>query len=328
MIAASTPQKRALVDLKPGSTILVTGAAGGLSSVVIDQLAESYRLVGVDPRPMPYGRNFPGKFYQVDYMHRRMTEIFRRHEFAALLHLGRVAATSESSAIRRYNVNVLGTRNLLHLARAYGVGRVIVFSTFHVYGAHQHNHLHIAEDEPLRASPIFPELSDAIELDNYARTFSLQYPEVKTLVVRPVNVVGARIRNEISRLLRSDYVPTLLGYDPMLQFIHEADVARALSLALESSKSGVYNLAGEGLVSYSKSIELAGGKPVPIPHFLVYPVLGALARVVKIPKHLVDYFRYPVVIRDAAFRRDFGFVPEVSTVEALASLRSSASFMV
>jgi UDP-glucose 4-epimerase len=320
---STMPQRRDWVSLKPGSTILVTGAAGGLSSIVTDQLTESYRLVGVDPRPMPYGRNFPGKFYQVDYTHRKMTEIFRRHEFAALLHLGRVAATTEVSAIRRYNVNVLGTRNLLHLARSYGVSRIIVFSTFHVYGAHQHNHLHIAEDEPLRASPIFPELSDAIELDNFARTFSLQYPEVKTLVLRPANVVGSRIRNEISRLLRSDYVPTLLGYDPMLQFIHESDVARALLMALESSRSGVYNLAGEGLVSYSKAIELSGGKSVPIPHFFVYPVVGALSRLVKIPKHLVDYFRYPVVIRDAAFRADFGFKPEVSTVEALGSLRSS-----
>jgi UDP-glucose 4-epimerase len=203
------------------------------------------------------------------------------------------------------------------------VGRVIVFSTFHVYGAHQHNHLHIAEDEPLRASPIFPELSDAIELDNFARTFSLQYSEVKTVILRPVNVVGSRIRNEISQLLRSDYVPTLLGYDPMLQFIHETDVARALLLALGNHKTGVYNLAGEGLVSYSKSIELAGGKPVPLPHFFVYPIVGALSRVVKIPKHLVDYFRYPVVVRDGSFRRDFEFSPQVSTVDALASLRGS-----
>ncbi len=304
-------------------TILVTGAAGGLAGILVDRLAEGHRLVGVDPRPMPYGRNFPGRFHQVDYNHRKMTEIFRRDRFDALIHLGRVAATSSASKSVRYNLNVLGTRNLLHLSSKFGVRRVIVFSTFHVYGAHQHNHLHIAEDEPLRASQIFPELSDSIELDNFARTFCLQFPEVKTLILRPVNVVGARVRNDITRLLRSDYCPTLLGYDPFLQFIHERDVATALQLCLESEKSGVYNVAGEGLVSYSRAIELAGSKAVPIPHFFVYPLVGALHGLgLRLPKHLVDYFRYSVVVKDAAFRAAFGFQPAVTTREALGTIRS------
>lgn len=306
---------------KRGSTVLVTGAAGGLASIVSDQLSEDFRLVGVDPRPMPYGRNFPGAFHTVDYTHRKMADLFRRYSFSAVLHMGRVAATSRMSRSARYNVNVLGTRNILMLARKYSVRRVVVFSTFHVYGAHQHNHLHLVEDEPLRASQIFPELSDAIELDNYARTFSLQYPEISTLILRPVNVVGSKIRNEISQLLRGDYVPKLLGYDPMLQFIHEVDVARALRLALDSSRSGVYNVAGEGVVPWSMAIELSGGTSVPIPHLLAYPILGALSPISRIPKHLIDYFRYPVILKDQGFRRDFGFSPSVTTVDALASVR-------
>ncbi len=308
-------------SLERGSTILVTGAAGGLASILSDQLSEDFRLVGVDPRAMPYGRNFPGPFHTIDYTHRKMADLFRRYSFSAVLHLGRVAATARISRSARYNVNVLGTRNLLMLVRKYGVKRVVVFSTFHVYGAHQHNHLHLKEDEPLRASQIFPELSDAIELDNYARTFSLQYPEVSTVILRPANVVGSRIRNEISQLLRGDYVPKLLGYDPMLQFIHENDVARALRLALDSSKSGVYNVAGEGIVPWSKAIELSGGTIIPVPHVLAYPILGALSPLSRIPKHLIDYFRYPVIVKDATFRRDFGFSPSVSTVESLVSVR-------
>jgi UDP-glucose 4-epimerase len=314
------------VKVPKGSTILVTGAAGGLASVVTGMLAEEYRLVGVDPRPMPYGRNFPGAFYTVDYTHRRMAEVFRRNSFSAMLHVGRIAATARLSQYVRYNVNVLGTRNLLQLAKRYGVKTAVVCSTFHVYGAHQHNHLHLNEDDPLRASQIFPELTDAIELDNYARTFSLQFPETRTVILRPANIVGARISNEISRLLRNDYVPKLLGYDPMMQFIHERDVARALLAALGGERSGVYNVAGEGVVPWSKAIRIASGTPIPIPHLLAYPLMGAVAGVSRIPKHLIDYFRYPVVIRDDAFKRDFGFEPEVTTVEALKSLRDDPRF--
>jgi UDP-glucose 4-epimerase len=311
-----------MVDVRP--SVLITGASGGLARVVVDMLAERYRLVGVDPRPLPAGVSFPGVFHQADYSQRRMEDFFRHNRFHALLHLGRVPVTASSRRSVRYNMNVLGTRSLLDHALKFGVRNVIVFSTFHVYGAHQHNHIHITEDDPLRASQIFPEISDAVELDLLSTMFLLRNREVRTVVLRPVNVIGPRIHNQISKFLRSDLCPLLMGYDPMLQFIDERDIARALMLCLDSDKSGVYNVAGEGVVAYSHSIRLAGGSPVPVPHFIVYPALAALSVMgSRFPKHLIDYFRYPTVISDAAFRNDFGYQPEVTTVDALKSLRIS-----
>jgi UDP-glucose 4-epimerase len=307
-------------DSRPA--VLITGASGGLAGVVVDMLVDRYRLVGVDPRPMPAGRNFPGVFHEVDYRQRKMADLFRHNQFHALLHLGRVPVTAKARKSLRYNLNVLGTRNLLGLALRFGVRNVIVFSTFHVYGAHQHNHIHITEEDPLRASQIFPELTDAVELDNISTMYLLRHRNVRSVVLRPVNVIGPRIQNQITQLLRSDICPTLLGYDPMQQFIHERDIARALSAALESDKAGVYNVAGEGVVPWSRAIRLAGGTPVAIPHFLAYPAVSIAASLgARFPKHLVDYFRYPTVVSDAAFRRDFGFRPEISTVAALASVR-------
>lgn len=114
----------------------------------------------------------------------------------------------------------------------------------------------------------------------------------------------------VSRLLRLNNVPTLLGYDPMMQFIHERDCARAIQMAVESDKWGVYNLAGEGAVPYGEAIRLAGGRPVPIPHLLAYPLIGSLSRMrLVFPKHLMDYFRYPTVISDELFRETFGYAP-------------------
>ena len=303
-------------------SILITGASGGLAGILVDMLTDDFRLVGVDPRPMPAGRNFPGVFHQVDYTHRRMAEIFRRTKFEALIHLGRIRASDRASANTRYKTNVLGTRNLLDLSRRYGVGRLIVFSTYHVYGAHIHNHVHIREHEPLRASQTFPELVDAIELDHAATTFMWQHREVRTLILRPVNVVGARINNTITQLLRGEVCPKLLGFDPLMQFIHEKDIARALRLSLDAAKSGIYNIMGEGAIPWSKAIELAGAVPLPLPHFLVYPVLGAAQRLTNFPfpKHLVDYFRYPTVVDDAGFQTDFGYKPAVSTVDAIRSI--------
>ena len=124
-------------------------------------------------------------------MKRPMAEIFRTHRFHAVIHLGRVPVTATTRKSVRYNINVLGTRNLLDLSIRHGVKNVIVVSTFHVYGAHQHNHLQITEEDPLRASQIFAELSDAVELDNASTMFLLKYRDkTRTIILRPVNIVG------------------------------------------------------------------------------------------------------------------------------------------
>ena len=303
--------------------VLITGANGGLARATIERLASEYELVGVDPRPLRKGIQFPGEFHQVNYTQRKMADLFRQHQFYALIHLGRVPVTANARRSWRYNVNVLGTRNLLDLSAKFGVKNVIVFSTFHVYGAHQHNHLQINEEDPLRASQIFSELSDAVELDNASAMFLLKHPEIRTLILRPVNVIGPSINNQICQLLRLKACPVLLGYDPMQQFIHEKDIANALALALKSDKSGIYNIAGEGGVPWSHAVRLAGAIELPVPHFLAYPVLAVSSRLGgKFPMHLLDYFRYPVIISDDAFRKDMGFEPEISTVNALKSIRS------
>ncbi|MGK5085780.1 NAD-dependent epimerase/dehydratase family protein [Bdellovibrionota bacterium FG-1] len=304
--------------------VLITGAAGGLARVVVNQLVDDYELVGVDPRPFPSAREFPGEFHQVDYVKRKMADIFRNHSFHALLHLGRVPVTAKARQSVRYNINVLGTRNLLELALKFHVKTVIVFSTFHVYGAHQHNHLQMTEEDPLRASQIFAELSDAVELDNVSSMFLLKNrDQVRTVILRPVNVIGPEIQNQVAKLLRAAYCPVLMGYDPMMQFIHEYDIARALVLSLQGDKMGVYNVAGEGLIPWTDAVRIAGATPVPIPHFLAYPFFAAVSKLgVNFPKHLLDYFRYPTIVTDAAFREDMGYEPKMTTIDALRSIRN------
>ena len=305
-------------------TILVTGAAGSLARIVTEMLAPQDEIVGADVHPLPPGRPFEGEFYCVRYTQRRMAEVFRRHKPEVVVHLGRIRGTESLSTSYRYNQNVLGTRNLFDLALKHGAKRVVVLSTFHVYGAHQHNHVGLTEDAPLRASQIFPQLADAVELDHTATSYLWRYRRVETLVLRPANIVGPSLNNMISRLLRARAVPRLLGYDPMLQFLHERDCARAICLAVNSKRWGVYNVAGEGAVPWSKAIKLADAVPMPIPHFLAYPMVGSLAALRLIfPKHLMDYFRYPTVISDDLFREDFGYRPQYDSVETLASVTSN-----
>lgn len=164
-----------------------------------------------------------------------------------------------------------------------------------------------------------------MDLDNAAAAFLLKHPEVRVVILRPVNVIGPSITNRISSFLRSKFCPYVMGYDPPLQFIHESDFARALRLSLATENRGIYNVAGEGVVPFTGAIRLAGSTPLPVPSLLAYPAAEIADRLgMSFPAHLVDYFRYPVVLSDQPFRRDFGFRSQVSTREALESLRATS----
>ena len=94
-------------------------------------------------------------------------------------------------------------------------------------------------------------------------------------------------------------------------------------MSLNSPKSGVYNVAGEGVVCYRKAIQVAGSRPLPLPSFIVYRTLGALSQFrLGFPEHLADFFRYSTVVSDESFRKQHTYTPQVSTMDALKSLRS------
>jgi UDP-glucose 4-epimerase len=219
-------------------------------------------------------------------------------------------------------MNVIGTQKLLELCRTHGVKDLVILSTYHVYGAHRLNPLVIEENAPLRASQSFPELADAVELDHAATHFMWKVREVRTTILRPTNVVGKHVRNTICSLLRSGVCPKVFGFDPLMQFIDEKDLARALILALENPTPGIYNVAGEGVVALSHAIRHAQAISLPIPPLVSSSLVRVMSELSKIPfpPYLLEYFKYPTIVSDDLFRKVFGYQPKVKTVQSLHNL--------
>jgi UDP-glucose 4-epimerase len=191
-------------------------------------------------------------------------------------------------------------------------------STYLIYGAHASNHFYIKEDAPLRAAETFPELTDAIELDHEALRFLLQYRELRTVILRPCNIVGPHSESVLMDFFRSGICPKLMGFDPLMQFIHESDMAEVIRLVLEGSQSGVYNIAGEGVAPYSAAANLAGARTVPLPLLLSYGLVSLLNLInQKFPPHLLDYLRYPTIISDDKFRKDYDYQPRLDLCQTM-----------
>ena len=287
--------------------ILITGAGGALAQNVISQLKDRYRVVLVDfRRRVQIDEGMSS--YRVEYNKRGFEDIFRKHNIEAVIHLGRMGLY-ESTHRNRYNHNVLGTQRLLDLCHKYDVHQVIVLSTFFVYGASPYNAALISEDQPLKASELTMDLVDSVELENLANIYLWKYPELNITILRPCNIAGPGVLNSMSLLLSKTLTPVLMGFSPMMQFIHVDDMANAIVVAFEENHPGIYNVANEDWISYQDALIQCGCTRLPIPS-VPESVPHRISKMMGLkawPSYLINYYKYPVVIDGSLFNQTFNF---------------------
>ncbi|MDX1696417.1 MAG: NAD-dependent epimerase/dehydratase family protein, partial [Ketobacteraceae bacterium] len=260
--------------------------------------------------------------YRVEYNKRGFEDIFRKHDIEAVIHLGRMGLY-ESTHRNRYNHNVLGTQRLLDLCHKYDVHQVIVLSTYFVYGASPYNPALLTEEYPLKASELTMDLVDSVELENLANIYLWKYPELNITILRPCNIAGPGVLNSMSLLLSNSFAPVLVGFSPMMQFIHVEDMADAIVLAFEKNVPGVYNVANDDWVSYQEAVLQCGCKRIFIPSVPE----GLPRRISKAlgwkgwPAYLINYYKYPVIIDGGLFRDTFKFKPRRSLQDIFAHYR-------
>ena len=165
------------------------------------------------------------------------------------------------------------------------------------------------EDAPLSASRSYPEIRDLVEVDTLASTFIWKYPEVRTSVLRPVNVLGRSVHSMARAYLSQSRVPTVMGFNPMMQFIHESDLNEAIVLALEHGLRGVYNVVGPGEVPVQTAIRETGGTVLPIPEPIARGYFDWSFRwgFGSYPPGMLDFLKYPASLSGDHFREATNF---------------------
>jgi UDP-glucose 4-epimerase len=294
--------------VKARDRIVITGIAGRLGRLVARRLhrEDAGRVVGIDRRDFE-GRPRDVEHVRVDLRSKKARDVFRAGNVRALVHMGLMHDPRLSEA-EHHSWNVQGTLKLLEACAAYGVPKVILLSSANVYGPRPENPQFLTEDAPLLGGQQFPEIRDLVEVDMLASSFFWKQRECETVILRPVHILGG-VHNAPSNYLRLPYVPTLLGFDPMVQVVHEDDVVESIVCALKPGVRGIFNIVGPGELPLSAIVRELGRPTVPVPHFLAGRLLTSLWRtkLTSFPVPELDHIRYVCMVDGTRARETLGY---------------------
>ncbi len=302
--------------------IVLTGISGRLGRRVAQRLRRKHEVVGIDQRASP---GLPANIvhHQVDIRRRPAEDILRNGKFDAVVHLG-VVHNFRIPSEKLFARNVIGTETLLRYVSKYNIKKLILLSSGDVYGPMPTNSHFIGEDAPLMASQRFPEIRTLVAVDRAVQSFFWRHVDIETVILRPAHIVGPHVRNAPSNYFRLRIIPKIMGFDPMVQLIHEDDLLRYIEAALEPGVRGVFNLAGIDPVPLSRIHKMLGKPTLPVPDFLFK---GALERAWKyrltsFPAPELDHIRFNAVLDTKRSREELKVTPERNLYEILEPFRA------
>jgi len=304
------------------SRVAITGISGRLGALLARHLHRTHEVVGIDRRRFA-GAPADVEMHRIDIRRKRCAEVFRNGRFDAVVHLN-VMHDPRASSADHHTFNIQGTTRVMEYCVRFGIPKLVLLSSANVYGPRADNTQFLTEDAPLMGGERFSEIRDLVGIDMLGQSFFWKHPEVETVILRPVHIVGA-VRNAPSNYLRLRKPLRLMGFDPMVQTIHEEDVVRAIEHAIRPDVQGVFNVPGCEPAALSKLQRMVGAKPRPCPHFVAEDLLDRLWRwrLVSFPAPEIDHLRYVCMVDGRRAGEIMGFEPRYDLEETMAHLRQT-----
>ena len=297
---------------------VITGISGRLGRALTRRLHRmpNMEIIGIDRRRF-LQRPKDVEHLRIDIRRKACEDLFRRRKVDVIFHLGLMHDPRRGSD-EHHSWNILGTQRIFDYAQRHRVPKVVLLSSADVYGPQDDNPAFLSEEAPLLGAQGFPQIRDLISVDMLAQSHFWRAPEIETVVLRPVHILG-RVDNALSNYLRLKRPPVMFGFDPMMQVIHEEDVVSAIVAAARPGLRGIFNVAGPPGLPLRQLIALAGAAPLELPHPIA-PALVERARTLRLvdaPSAELRYLRYAVTVDDTRARELLRFEPKYSVADAV-----------
>lgn len=300
--------------------VLVTGVSRHLGARIVNALQADprvTRVVGVDMVAPKHALDTPD-FVQTDLHDSTMGSVV--HEFApdTVLDLGLTVepATATAPAHSPYRGRAgdpvrLGAMQLLSACqRSASVRRLVVHSA------------------PVPPAVEIEDGQDSVDGQPDENTAAgiggliRRRPDIAVATVRPANVIGPSTESALTRYLGMPVVPTVRGYDPRMQFIHEDDIVEVMLRMTMSACTGRFDAAASGTLPLSLCLKWAGRSQRPVRE-----------RRLRLPRRLRGRGSYSAeqvrrlcsggVLDEGDLERALGWRPRYSSVEAFEAFVST-----
>ncbi len=309
-----------------GRVVLVTGVSrdfGGRFARLIADHPTVERVIGVDVVP-PRGDLGPVGFVRADIRNPVIAKVIAGQEVDTVVHMSVQAnpgSTGGRTSMKEHNV--IGTMQLLAACqKAPGLERLVVKSSTAVYGSSSRDPAMFTEDMAAKRLPKSGYAKDVLEVEGYVRGFARRRPDVAVTMLRAANLVGPSVSSPLTQYFRLPVVPTVLGYDARLQFLHETDLLAALRHATVDGVHGTFNVAGEGILMLSQALRRLGRPTARVPGFALNSLGGVLkqAGLSGLSPELTGFLTFGRGVDTHRCRQILGFTPDYSTEAAFADL--------
>src|ERR687898_2414472 len=307
-----------------GKRIVITGISSYWATELARRLERDRSvefLAGIDTQP-PDSDLERTEFIEADIRSPVLSRLLPALEPDTLVHCGFLWYPARGKPDRAlHDINVIGALRLLAACeRTRTLRTVVARGSAAIYGSEGAAPFFFTE-EMARRYPLKTRFQrDVGELENYFDNFARRHPEVSCCMLRYQPEIGPDLDTPLVRYLSLPVVPTQLGFDPRLQFVHSSDATGALEAAVRKPVRGAVNVAPSGSISLSRTLRLAGKPSVPIPHPLFGPALTQLGRrlgVGGIYSDGVRMLRYGRGVDNARLRTEIGFEPQFDAVGAV-----------
>ncbi|MFZ4715572.1 MAG: NAD-dependent epimerase/dehydratase family protein [Bacteriovoracaceae bacterium] len=305
--------------------VLVTGAAGYLGSLLIDKLSKEKDLLGIQQIIAADVRE-PRKSYsnvlfeKLDVRDERALDIFKQYAIDCVVHLASIVTPGKNSNREfEFSVDVLGTKNILKACVGAKVKRIIISSSGAAYGYYPENINILKENDPIRGNYEFAYSYHKRLVEEECEHYRSKHPELEQTIFRITAILGEQVNNQITDLFKKPVQIGFLGSQSGFNFIWDMDAVECFKQSIQSPKTGIYNLAGDGVVNIKERAKILKKPMLLVPEVVVAKSLFVLKKLglTQYGPEQTLFLKYRPLLDNTLLKKDFGFKPTKSSKEVL-----------
>lgn len=307
-----------------GRRIVITGISSRWAGELARRLERDPSIefiAGIDTEP-PAADLERTELIEADIRNPVLSRVLPGTEADTVVHCGFLWYPAPGKPDRAlHDINVIGTLQLLAACEKTKTLRsVVARGSAAIYGSEGAAPLFFTEGMARRYPLKTRFQRDVGELEKYFDGFARRHPALTCCLLRYQPEIGPDLDTPLVGYLSLPVVPTQLGFDPRLQFVHSRDATGALEAAVRNPVRGAVNVAPSGSVSLSRILRIAGKPSLPIPHPLFGPALTELGRQLRMGGTYDDgvrLLRYGRGVDNARLRTEVGYEPSFDAIGAV-----------